>query len=400
MTDSPQKASMEAALSGIRIVEQGTFITGPCAGMMLADLGADVIKVENKDGDPYRTYLGGHYSPHFQAYNRNKRSVALDLKSPDERAMFESLIREADVFIQNFRPGTATRLGAGADKLLELNPRLVYCSISGFGSSGPYVERPSYDSVAQALSGFLSVVVDAERPRFLGPALADAISGIYAAYGVLGALVKRGRTGQGGLVEVSMLEAMAHFAVEPFTAFFALGATPGSSDRPRLAQAYILRTADERLIAIHLSSLEKFWEGLITALDAQQLAGDARFSTRLERIANYEALNEELAKRFAQFELAHLAKHLGDNDVPFAPINTIDEVVDDPQVAHLGLMVPVDSPHGAKQAVRPAVQFSGDRSNSVRAAPLLDEHGALIRAALARNPGWPAFCCNGSQLPQ
>src|SRR6202012_3639047 len=154
---------------------------------------------------------------------------------------------------------------------------------------------------------------------------ADAITGIYAAYGVLGGLIKRGRTGKGGLVEVSMLEAMAHFAVEPFAAFFALGATPGSSARPRPAQPYILRTADERLIAIHLSALEKFWEGLITALDAQDLARDTRFSTRLERIAHYEALNEELAKRFAQFELAHLVKRLGDNDVPFAPINTIDE---------------------------------------------------------------------------
>src|ERR1700748_2045000 len=228
MVNPPEKPNIEAALSGIRVVEQGTFITGPCAGMMLADLGADVTKVESKDGDPYRAYQGGHYSPHFQAYNRNKRSVALDLKSPDERRVFESLIRDADVFIQNFRPGTAGRLGAGHERLLELNPRLVYCSISGFGSSGPYVERPSYDSVAQALSGFLSVVVDSERPRFLGPALADAITGIYGAYGVLGALVKRGRTGLGGLVEVSMLEAMAHFAVEPFAAFFALGATPGS----------------------------------------------------------------------------------------------------------------------------------------------------------------------------
>lgn len=188
-----------------------------------------------------------------------------------------------------------------------------------------------------------------------------------------------------------MLEAMAHFAVEPFAAFFALGATPSSSDRPRLAQAYILRTADHRLIAIHLSSIEKFWEGLITALDAQDLTRDARFSARLARISHYEALNEELAKRFAQYELAHLVKRLGENDVPFAPINTIDEVVHDPQVAHLGLMVPVTSPHGAKQAVRPPVQFSGDRSNSVRAAPLLDEHGVLIRAALAGSPGWPAL---------
>jgi len=172
-------------LKGVRIVEQGTFITGPCCGMMLADLGADVVKIESPDGDPYRAYQGGNYSPHFQAYNRNKRSLALDMKQAGDRQVFDTLIREADVFIQNFRPGTADRLGAGAKRLQELNPKLVYCSISGFGADGPYVDRPSYDSVAQALSGFLSVVVDPDRPRFLGPALADAITGIYASYGIL-----------------------------------------------------------------------------------------------------------------------------------------------------------------------------------------------------------------------
>src|SRR5256884_6665081 len=156
---------MQPTLAGIRVVEQGTFITGPCAGMMLADLGADVIKVESPEGDPYRADQGGQYSPRFQAYNRNKRSVALDMKQSADCELFRGLIREADVYIQNFRPGTAERLGAGVERLLQINPRLVYCSISGFGASGPYAERPSYDSVAQALSGFLSVVVDYRRPQ-------------------------------------------------------------------------------------------------------------------------------------------------------------------------------------------------------------------------------------------
>lgn len=396
MSSMADRQTMDAVLDGVRVVEQGTFITGPCTGMMLADLGADVIKIESKDGDPYRSYQSGNYSPHFQAYNRNKRSMTLDLKAADERALFEKLIREADVFIQNFRPGTAARLGAGPEQLFKINPRLIYCSISGFGSSGPYVERPSYDSVAQALSGFLSVVVDSDRPRFLGPALADAITGIYAAYGVLGALVKRARTNTGCLVEVSMLEAMAHFTVEPFAAFFALGAVPNSSDRPRLAQAYILRTADLRLIAIHLSSIEKFWDGLVSALDAADLAADPRFSARLSRIANYEALNGELAARFGRHKYEDLAKLLDAKDVPYAPINTIDEVVADPQVAHLGLMVPVESPHGAAYAVRPPVQFSGHRANSVQAAPLLDEHGPAIRVALSGTPQWPSRDERGS----
>jgi crotonobetainyl-CoA:carnitine CoA-transferase CaiB-like acyl-CoA transferase len=381
---------MGGVLNGIRVIEQGTFITGPCAGMMLADLGADVIKVESPDGDPYRSYQGDHYSPHFQAYNRNKRSIALDLKAPEERALFDDLVREADVFIQNFRPGTAARLGASSDRLREINPRLIYTSISGFGATGPYAERPSYDSVAQAISGFLSVVVDSSRPRFLGPALADAITGIYAAYGVLGALVQRGRTNQGTLVEVSMLEAMAHFAIEPFAAFFSLGTTPTSSDRPRLAQAYILHTADQRLIAIHLSSLEKFWEGLLAALDAPELASDARFDLRQARIDNYELLNAELDRRFARRDLEYWIERLSRHDVPHAPINTIDEVVHDPQVEHLGLIVPVAGGHGAGRAVRPPVQFGNVRASAVRAAPLLNEHGDSIRAAIARGEQWPA----------
>jgi len=380
-----------APLRGVRIVEQGTFITGPCAGMMLADLGADVIKVESPDGDPYRAYQEGMYSPHFQAYNRNKRSIGCDLKQAADREIFDQLVAQADVYIQNFRPGTAERLGAGMKRLRGLNPRLVYCSISGFGADGPYAERPSYDSVAQALSGFLSVVVDEDRPRFLGPALADAITGIYAAFGILGALLERSGSGNGRHVEVSMFEAMAHFAVEPFAAFFALGETPKSSDRPRLAQAYILHTADARLLAIHLSSLEKFWSGLTTALEAPELAMDPRFADRLLRIRNYEALGAELDTRFRRRSLHDWVARLSGHDVPFAPINGIDAVVEDPQARHLGLVVPVEAAiEGGREAVRPALQFDGRRATSVTAAPLLNQHGDAIRAALARDSGWPA----------
>jgi crotonobetainyl-CoA:carnitine CoA-transferase CaiB-like acyl-CoA transferase len=383
--------NMSKPLSGIRVVEQGTFITGPCAGMLLADLGADVIKVEAPSGDPYRAYQEGLFSPHFQAYNRNKRSLVLDLGKAGDRGVFDQLIQSADVYIQNFRPGAAERLGAGAGRLRELNPRLVYASISGFGARGPYAERPSYDSVAQALSGFLSVVVDPERPRFMGPALADAITGMYASQGILAGLVARGRDGKGSLVEVSMLEAMAHFAVEPFAAYFALGHAPRFSDRPRLAQAHILRTRDGGLIAIHLSSLEKFWQELTLAIGSLELASDPRFATRLSRIDHYDALGATLDALFSQRPLAEWLERLGQRDVPFAPIQGMAEVVADPQVRELGLIVPVEDAHGGTSAVRPALQFDGERALSVRTAPLLDEHGAAIRQALGTNPGWPAL---------
>ena len=217
--------------------------------------------------------------------------------------------------------------------------------------------------MAQALSGFLSVVVDEERPRFLGPALADAITGIYASYGVLGALFDRSRTGKGRLVEVSMLEAMAHFAVEPFAAYFALGTVPKSSDRPRLAQAHILRTKDGGLIAHPPFVAGEILDRAARGAEAPELGTDPRFNTRLLRIENYDALGAELDRRFQQGTVAEWVERLGANDVPFAPINKVDAVVNDPQVRHLGLMVPVENPHQAKQLVRPAVQFDGQRAD-------------------------------------
>lgn len=196
-----------------------------------------------------------------------------------------------------------------------------------------------------------------------------------------------------------MLEAMAHFAVEPFAAFFALGETPTSADRPRLAQAYILRTADERLIAIHLSSLEKFWRGLVAALEAPELGSDPRFNPRERRIAEYETLRLELDARFVRKPLSHWIERLAAEDVPYAPVNRVDDAVNDPQVQHLGIVVPVDTPHSATRSVRPAVQFDGVRARSVSAAPLLDEHGGAIRGALARGGNWPGLAAEAGRSP-
>ncbi|CUS08556.1 unnamed protein product [Tuber aestivum] len=219
---------MPKVLEGITVLEQGTFITGPAAGMLLADLGAKVIKIEQPvTGDPFRAFKGGLYSPHFQTYNRNKRSITLNTKEAEDAKVFDALVQDADVYIQNFRPGAAERLGAGESRLRALNPRLVYCAISGFGQTGPAAGRPAYDTVAQAASGFLNLLVNPENPRIVGPAIADALTGFYAAYGILGALVERGRTGVGRSVEVSMLEAMCHFNLDAFTHFFCRGRSHG-----------------------------------------------------------------------------------------------------------------------------------------------------------------------------
>ena len=384
---------MLKVLNGVKVLEQGTFITGPCAAMMLADLGADVIKLESPGtGDPYRSFRGGYYSAHFQAYNRNKRAMSLDLKAQGDRELFHTLVRSADVYIQNFRPGAAGRMGADYETLKAINPRLVYCSISGFGPSGPYVARPSYDSVTQALSGFLGVAIDPLSPRLLGPALADAITGLYAAMGSLAALVERGNTGKGRLLEVSMLEAMMHFSIEPFTGYFALGDVPNALDRPRLAQAFIVRAKDGKLLGLHLSSIEKFWTNLVDALDDDTLRADPRFAIRQDRIDNYLELSQALNAIFARHDRTDWLERLAGFDLPFAPVNTIAEAAQDEQARHMEMVVPVtERTEGAEQTLRAAFTVDGVRDQSVNAAPLLDEHGPQIRETLARDAAaWPA----------
>jgi crotonobetainyl-CoA:carnitine CoA-transferase CaiB-like acyl-CoA transferase len=375
---------MIRVLSGLKVIEQGTFITGPAAGMLLGDLGADVIKVEQPlTGDPFRAFKGGLYSPHFQTYNRNKRSIELDTTNGEDRALFDALVADADVYVQNFRPGVAEKLGVGAARLRALNPKLVYCSISGFGATGPAAARPAYDTVAQAASGFLSLLVNPENPRVVGPAIADALTGYYAAYGVMGALFERSRTGTGRTVEVSMLEAMAHFNLDAFTHFFQAGEVMGPYSRPSVSQSYVLECADGKWIALHMSSPEKFWRGLATAIEEAGLFTDARFATREARIANQAAMIELLGARFRRRSRAAWCALLEREDVPHAPMYDPSEALDDAQAQHLQLTVSAEHPvMGLFRTVRSPVSFDGERALEVRPPPTLGEHNDEIRNAL------------------
>lgn len=375
---------MAKVLEGIRIIEQGTFITGPAAGMLLADLGADVIKVEQPgSGDPFRAFKGGLYSPHFQAYNRNKRSIALDTKLAEDRDIFDDLIRGADVYIQNFRPGSAERLGVGETRLRELNPRLIYCAISGFGETGPYSHRPAYDTVAQACSGFLHLLVNPENPRVVGPAVADAVTGFYAAYGVMGALIERARTGVGRRVGVSMLEAMCHFNIDSFAHLFAVNDVMGPFSRPRASQSYVLECADGKWIALHMSSPEKFWQSLAKVIDRPDLFEDPRFADRFARIENYEAMIGTLAVAFRKRARAQWCDLLEAEDVPHSPVYQSDEVIADPQVKHLGIEVETQHPTmGRFRSVRNPVNYDGMSTSEITPPPTLDEHRKEILDAL------------------
>ncbi|HJV40703.1 CoA transferase [Caulobacter sp.] len=373
---------MIKVLKNVRVLEMGTFITGPAAGMLLADLGADVIKVENPEGgDPFRAFEGGLYSPHFQTYNRNKRSITLNTKDAGDLAILDALIADTDVFIQNFRPGVAERLGVGAARLQGLNPRLIYCSISGFGPSGPGRDRPAFDTVAQAASGFLRLLVNPQNPRVVGPAIADAVTGYYAAYGVLGALHERSETGRGRLVEVSMLEAMSHFNLDDFTHYFAAGQVMTPYSRPHVSQSYVFECQDGRWIALHMSSPAKFWENLAQAIDRPGLLEDPRFSDRGARIDNYDAVLATLAPIFRSRPLEVWCERLTALEVPHSPVYASNEVLETPQAKHLQLEVAAEHPvMGPFRTIRSPVSFDGERPLQVTAPPTLGEHDTEVKA--------------------
>lgn len=367
---------MAKVLDGIRVLEQGTFITGPAAGMLLGDLGADVVKIEQPEtGDPFRAFKGGLYSPHYQTYNRNKRSITLNTKNAEDLEVFDELIRGADVYIQNFRPGAAERLNAGEERLRKINPALIYCSISGFGATGPAAGRPAYDTVAQAASGFLGLLINPENPRVVGPAIADSLTGFYAAYGILGALHERHRTGVGRKVEVSMLEAMSHFNLDAFTHYYSAGEVMGPYSRPSVSQSYVMECADGKWLALHMSSPEKFWQGLAQAIERPTLFADPRFADRTGRIAHQKELIAVLSGIFATRERAEWCRRLEAEDVPHAPMYDASEALEDPQAKHLEMLV--TSQHktmGEFRTVRSPVTFDGERSMDVIPPPTLGEH--------------------------
>ncbi|MFN6925251.1 MAG: CaiB/BaiF CoA transferase family protein [Tabrizicola sp.] len=371
-------------LRNIRVIEMGTYITGPAAAMQLADLGADVIKVERPgEGDPFRAFKGGLYSPHFQTYNRNKRSIALDTRKAEDLAVFHALIEGADVFIQNFRPGVAEKLGAGEEDLRRINPKIIYCAISGFGTSGPARDRPTYDTVAQAASGFLRLMTPPVRPRVIGPAIADAVTGHYAATGILAALVERGVTGQGRRLDISMLEAMCHFNLDSFTHYFSAGEVMGPLSRPVVSQSYTFECSDGKWVAIHMSSPPKFWEGFLEATGQQHLAADPRFAERMERIRHQDDLIEIMTPIFKAKPRDHWCAALEAAEVPYSPAYDSDEALEDPQAVHLGIKVSADhAVMGRFTTVRAPYNFDGEANRQILPPPVLDEHGAEIRAEL------------------
>lgn len=376
---------MAGALSGVKVVEVASYVTGPFAGAMLGDLGAEVIKVEEpQHGDPFRGWGDDQYSPTFCALNRNKKSVTLDLRSDEGRESLLKLIDGADVLIENHRPGVAEKMGFAYELVHARNAGLVYCSISGFGEGGPYRDRPGYDTVGQALSGLLSLLTDLDKPEPMGISLSDHVTGVYATMAILSGLLARTITGEGQKVTTSLLQASMHFVGENASNYFHSGHSPYRQTRVKQAQVFAFQASDARAFVIHLSSPPKFWEGLAEAVGQPGWINDSRFSSRAARQDNYDELHRELQAIFCNSPREYWLETLNLHDVPSAPLNTIEDAFNDPQVRHLGMKVSYEHPsRGTVTGVAPGFELS-DTPLSVRLAPpVLGEHTASILSDLS-----------------
>jgi crotonobetainyl-CoA:carnitine CoA-transferase CaiB-like acyl-CoA transferase len=375
---------MSGALAGIKIIEIASYVTGPFASQLLADMGADVVKIEEpKRGDPFRGWGEKNYSATFCSLNRNKRSLTLDLRHDQAREIVLKLAAQADVLIQNFRPGVMEKRGLGYEDIREINSKLVYCSISGFGPKGPYRDMPGYDTIGQARSGLLSLLTDPGKPQGMGISFSDHLTGMYACYGILSALMNRMLTGQGQLVETSLLRASVSFIAENAARYFETGHVPRRKHRTTTAGVFAFVDRRNLPFILHMSSPDKFWNALFKVVDKPEWSTDPRFNNRQSRIANYDILSEGLQEIFRCGQREEWLKQLIENDVPAAPLNTLDEVFDDPQVREYGFpKVITHSKMGEVKMVGNAVDMSRTPPIMDKPPPVLGEHADEILSSL------------------
>lgn len=364
-------------LTGIRVLELGAYISGPYAAALLAALGADVVKVEPPlGGDAFRrgVDIDSHY---FAQYNAGKKSLAVNLKHPDGVALVKRLAPQFDVVVENNRPGKMAALGLGAEDLMKINPSLVYASVSGFGDGGPWRDRAAYDSIGQSMGGFYSIMNDEGEARLSGTCIGDLISAVTVAMGILAGLVGRGSTPErkGLEVQTSLVEAMSTITIDAMTQFFETGVAPTRESRHPQAQNFCLTTASGGSITLHLSSSQKFWEALATAMGRADLIEDPRFATYYDRMANYFALKPIVEAEFLKHSRADWEALLTASDVPFAPTLSVAEVTTHPQSQWLDMLEPE---RDGKTLVRPPWRFFGERPDRPFRAPHIGEHSREV----------------------
>ena len=377
---------MTQPLEGLRVLDFGQGVAGPYAGQLLGDHGADVIKVEPPRGDWSRTMGaqdGTGLTGTFVAVNRNKRGLCLDLRKPEAIEVARMLALKADVIVESFRPGVMDRLGLGREALRRENAGLVYCSVTGFGDSGPNVDLPAGDSIMQAYGGLMSIIGERDGdPLRVGNVVSDMLAGTNAFSGVVLALLSRATTGKGGDVRVSLLDSIVAFQAPPLTEFLLTGKPPRrlGNEHPLIAPSGAVRTADGQ---INFTVFDHQWRSFCAKLGVERLAGDGRFADSGLRQQNRDALNRELAAVFATRSSDEWIEALREMDVLCAPINDYPALVADPQVRHNGIVDAVkDAAQRAIPMLRNPVRVD---SNPPRYSPppRLGEHTReILRAQL------------------
>jgi len=374
------------ALDGLRVIDLTQAMAAPFCSMNLADMGADVIKVEPPTGEDMRrgsASRNGH-SGTFLTINRGKRGITVDLKQAAGVEVIHRLVRTADAFVQNYRPGAAKRLGVDYETLAPINPRLIYCSISGFGSTGPYATRGGYDLIAQGMSGIISVTGDEDGPPAkAGLPVSDLAAGLFGAYGILCALEHRERTGQGQLVDTSLLEAALALTVWEATEYWVTGRAPrplGSAHR--LAAPYQALRASDAWFTVGANN-DRLFEAFCRAIERPDLAADARFTGNRDRMRHRDALIAEIERTTAKEARVHWLARLDQAGVPAGPINTYPEALADPHALARDMVVDLVHPGaGPIKALGVPVKLSDTPGAVDRPAPLLGQDNTEVLTEL------------------
>src|ERR1044072_8484506 len=376
---------VSGALEGTVVIDLSGHVAGPYASSLLGDLGCEVIKIELPEGgDTHRgrnpKYEG--YGPRFRALNRNKKSVTLNLREKKAREILLQLLTTADIFLENFRPATRSRLALDYDELSQRNARLIHCSISDYGQSGPYRDRPGFDTIGQALGGMMSLVTDLDDPKVAGISFVDHAAGIFAAHGMMAALLARGKTGRGQFIDVSLLQVAIAF-IESHVADYLNGGEAVSRENFPKGRIYSLLDCDGKPFMVHLSAHNQAWEGLLKAGELDHLIGDPRFASNTHRSALHNEIVKILRDQSRSKPREYGLPRLDANEIPNAPINTIAEVFDNPQIKHLGIPKQISHPKmGASNLVGSPINMSGTPPQFFRPAPLLGEQTEEVLARL------------------
>ncbi len=369
---------MPAPLEGIRVIELARILAGPWAGQTLADLGADVIKVEAPEGDdtrrwgpPFIEAEGEKTAAYFHAANRGKRSITCDFRTAEGQEIVRRLVAEADVVIENFKVGGLEKYGLDYASLRQVNPRLIYCSITGFGQTGPYAHRAGYDFIIQGMSGLMSVTGPADgQPQKVGVAVTDIFTGVYAATAILAALVQRGRTGEGQQIDMALLDVATSIMANQAMNYLASGKAPGlmGNAHPNLAPYAVFDCKDGWLILA--TGNDSQYQRLCRILGLGDMATDAKFLTNADRIAHRAEMTDRITAATRTWAKADLLSACEAEGVPAGPINDMAEVFADPQVIARGLQI---APEGLP-GVRSPMTFSGAELSLDRPAPRLGQH--------------------------